>query len=114
MPIDDQALPRRGIHLDFRRENDTPAEAAARAFLHGYGISTKPYVESGGDHPMMLTLPGSFEAFARRQQGLLFDLYNLAAMTKYELNQGEEPMVSDGRWEQVMRAVNAELLSYIP
>ena len=53
-----------GTHLDFTHPEDTPAQAAARAWLHSYGITTKPYVHDGGDHPMMHTLPAAFEAFA--------------------------------------------------
>ena len=43
---------------------DTPAQAAARAWLHSYGINTNSYVEGGWDHPAMKTLPQAFEAFA--------------------------------------------------
>lgn len=45
---------------------DTPAQKAARDFLHGYGIRTEAYTRQGGDHPMMMTLPAAFEAFAKR------------------------------------------------
>ena len=45
---------------------DTPAQAAARAWLHAYGINTSQYTKSGGDHPAMHSLPEAFQAFARR------------------------------------------------
>lgn len=45
---------------------DTPARAAARAWLHAYGINTRRYTDEGCDHPAMRSLPLAFEAFARR------------------------------------------------
>lgn len=47
---------------------DTPAQAAARAWLHSYGINTSRYrdMDGTGDHPAMATLPAAFEAFARQ------------------------------------------------
>ena len=44
---------------------DTPAEAAARAWLKSYGVNTSSYTRDGGDHPAMRTLPQAFEAFAK-------------------------------------------------
>lgn len=43
---------------------DTLAQAAARAWLHAYGIDTSRYTKGGGDHPAMMTLPLAFEEFA--------------------------------------------------
>lgn len=44
---------------------DSPSQAAARAWLHSYGINTSRYLDDdGGDHPAMRTLPQAFEAFA--------------------------------------------------
>lgn len=45
---------------------DTPAKAAARAWLHSYGINTARYTDGAGDHPAMRSLSLAFEAFARR------------------------------------------------
>lgn len=47
---------------------DTPAQAAARAWLHAYGITTHAYTRSGGDHPAMHSLPQAFEAYAANRQ----------------------------------------------
>ena len=47
---------------------DTPAQAAARAWLHSYGVNTSRYQSDGADHPIMLTLPDAFEAFARKMR----------------------------------------------
>jgi hypothetical protein len=48
---------------------DTPAQAAARDWLHSYGINTSAYLAAGIDHPAMRTLPQAFEAFAKRGAG---------------------------------------------
>jgi hypothetical protein len=46
---------------------DTPAQAAARAWLHSYGeVSTHAYTRGGSDYPAMRTLPQAFEACAAR------------------------------------------------
>ncbi|MCQ8781703.1 hypothetical protein [Mangrovibrevibacter kandeliae] len=50
----------------FTRAVDTPAQSAARAWLEDYGIRTRRYVEGGGDHPAMRTLPEAFDAYAAR------------------------------------------------
>jgi hypothetical protein len=46
---------------------DTPAHAAARAWLHEYGINTSQYTDGGGDHPAMASLAAAFEAFAAQK-----------------------------------------------
>lgn len=46
---------------------DTAVQAAARAWLHGYGINTSHYTDGGSDHPAMRTLPQAFEAYATTQ-----------------------------------------------
>lgn len=48
-----------------RNAADTPAQAAARAWLHSYGINTDRYRHDGADHPAMQSLPQAFEAFAK-------------------------------------------------
>lgn len=47
---------------------DSASQAAARAWLHGYGINTSRYRDGDGDHPAMRSLPASFEAYARQQK----------------------------------------------
>lgn len=50
---------------------DTPAQAAARAWLHSYGIDTGGYLRSGIDHPAMGTLPAAFEEYAKELRSRL-------------------------------------------
>jgi hypothetical protein len=54
-----------------RAVTDTPSQAAARAWLHSYGINTSRYTDGGGDHPAMKTLPQAFEAFAAEKNAAL-------------------------------------------
>lgn len=45
---------------------DTPAQAAARAWLHSYGVDTEAYRRDGADHPAMPSLSRVFEEYRKR------------------------------------------------
>jgi uncharacterized protein YuzE len=59
--------------------SDTPAQAAARAWLHQYGINTSNYTDGGGDHPAMHSLPQAFEEFAGRDHCAITVYYDTEA-----------------------------------